>query len=263
MPTRDTSWPHGTPCWVDLGVDDVGTGRLFYEGLFGWSMQDGPPEAGGYIMCLLDGRPVAGLGPKMGQGQPTVWTTYLAVDSVDEVCARVASAGGQILAPAMDVMDVGRMAIVTDPGGAAFGLWQAGTHNGVAVFNEPGALIWSENMSRDWSANKIFYAAVLGWDYNDMSADGFNYATFRVDGRDVGGIGELPADAPEEAPAAWVTYFAVDDTDEAVDSVVKLGGTVISPAADTPYGRMATVADNQGAVFAMMSAPAEGYEAQS
>jgi predicted enzyme related to lactoylglutathione lyase len=261
MPTRDSPWPHGTPCWVDLGLDDVGTGRLFYEGLFGWSMAEPPPEFGGYIMCLKDGRPAAGLGPKVSPDQPTQWITYIAVDSVDDVAARVSAAGGQVLAPPMDVMDAGRVALAADPAGALFGIWQAGTHNGAGVYNEPGSLIWSENFSSDWGPNKIFYAAVFGWEYNDMSGPGFNYATFRVDGRDVGGIGELPEDGPAEPSAYWNTYFAVDDTDAATDQVVRLGGDVLRPPSDSPYGRMSSVSDSQGARFSMMSAPAEGYEA--
>jgi predicted enzyme related to lactoylglutathione lyase len=261
MVTRDTPWPNGTPCWVDLGVDDPDAGRLFYEGLFGWQIEAGPPEAGGYMMCLKNGRPAAGLGPKMSPDQPSFWTTYLAADDLDDVVGKVRANGGQVLMEPMDVMGVGRMAIAVDPGGAVFGVWQALTHHGAAVVNEPGAVIWNENMSRAWQADKDFYAAVFGWEYGEMSADGFKYATFKVSGADVGGIGELAPDSPADMPASWTTYFAVESTDESVDELVKLGGNVIRPAWDTPFGRMAVVSDNQGAVFALMSAPAEGYEA--
>ena len=263
MVTRDTAWPAGTPCWVDLGVDDLDAARLFYEGLFGWTMEPGPPEAGGYIMCLKDGRPVAGVGPKMTAEQPSMWTTYLAVEDAADTVAKIKANGGRVFMEPMDVMDVGVMAIAQDPGGAVFGIWQARAHTGAGIANEPGSFIWNENMSRAWTENKAFYKAGFGWEYGDMSDGGFNYATFKVAGVDVGGIGELGSDMPAEVPANWTTYFAVDNTDESVDQLIKLGGNVIRPAWDTPFGRMASVSDDQGSAFCLMSAPAEGYPSAS
>ena len=176
---------------------------------------------------------------------------------------KVVMAGGQLLAEPMDVMDVGRMAIAADPAGAAFGIWQARLHVGFGVANEAGSVIWNEHMSRDWQAAKDFYAAVFDWEYSDMSGDGFHYATFRVAGREVGGIGEAPPDTPADQPAGWMTYFAVTDTDLAADKIVELGGSTAGPPRDTPYGRMAVAADNQGAPFSVMSAPADGAAAEA
>ncbi len=89
MVTRDTAWPAGTPCWVDLGVDDIARASTFYTSLFGWDIQAGPPEAGGYAMCLKDDRAVAGIGPKQGPpGTPAAWTTYLASDDRTRRSAR-------------------------------------------------------------------------------------------------------------------------------------------------------------------------------
>ncbi len=258
MVTRDTAWPGGTPCWVDLGVEDIDKAMSFYGGVFGWDIQPGPQEAGGYAMCLLGGRPVAGIGPKMGPAEmPSTWTTYLAADSLDDVAAQVKASGGQLLMGPMDVLDVGRMAIAADPAGAAFGLWQARAHTGVGIANEPGSLCWNENMSRDFEGNKAFYRAVFGYDYDDMSGDGFSYATLKVGGDIVGGIGGLPADIPAEVPAHWSTYFAVADTDAAVDTVTGRGGNVVRPAWDSPYGRMATVSDDQGATFSVIGITAD------
>ena len=255
MVTRDTAWAAGTPCWVDLGVTDVAKAKAFYGGLFGWDIQEGPPESGGYCMCEIGGRPVAGLGPQMGPaGAPSAWTTYLATDDADATAARITAAGGQLMMPPFDVMDVGRMAVAVDPGGAPFGIWQAKAHTGARLANEPGTLIWNENLSREFEANKAFYGAVFGYSFGDMSADGFSYATLDLDGQTVGGIGAISADQPAATPANWGTYFAVADTDAAVARVTELGGSVIAPAWDSPYGRMAVVSDDQGAVFALMSA---------
>jgi uncharacterized protein len=257
MVTRDTAWPAGTPCWVDLGAGDTAQAAAFYSGVFGWTVQPGMPEAGNYSMCEVGGQAVAGIGQKMSAEMPTVWTTYLASDDVDATVERVRAAGGQVVMEPMDVMEAGRMAIATDPGGAAFGIWQSGLHTGAGRANEPGSLIWNENMSRDFEANKAFYQAVFGYEYGDMSTGDFRYATLDLDGRPAGGIGELGASVPAEHPAHWSAYFGVQDTDATVAKVTELGGRVIQPAWDSPYGRMAVLADDQGAVFSVMSVASE------
>jgi uncharacterized protein len=251
---RDTAWPEGTPCWVDLGVSDIPLAIGFYSGTFGWEVQPGGPEVGGYSMAYNDGRAVAGIGPKMGPADtPTLWTMYLAADDADATAAKIKGAGGELLMEPMDVMDVGRMAIAADITGAAFGIWQARTHIGVGLANAPGALTWNEHFSRDFEGAKAFYAAVFGYEYGDMSGDGFTYATLLLGGHEVGGIGAYPADIPADQPAAWSTYFGTVDTDSEVAAVTNNGGTVVRPAADSPYGRIAVVTDNQGAVFSLIS----------
>lgn len=256
MVTRDTPWPAGTPCWVDLGVSDVPKAIAFYSAQFGWDIQVGPPEAGGYAIAHLEGKTAAGIGPKMSAPDaPNAWTTYLASEDVDATAARIKSAGGQLLMDPMDVMDVGRMAVGMDTTGAVFGIWQARAHTGVGIANVPGALTWNEQMSRDFEGAKAFYAAVFGYEFGDMSGDGFSYATLLLEGREVGGIGGYPPEVPSEIPASWTSYFAAADTDAAVATAVKNGGSVVRQPEDSPYGRMGTVADSQGAVFALISMP--------
>jgi uncharacterized protein len=254
--TRDTAWPEGTPCWVDLGVDDIARASAFYAGLFGWDIQAGPAEAGGYTMCLRNGRPVAGIGPKQGPpGAPPVWTTYLAADNADETAAKISKAGGQVFMDPFDVMDVGRMTVAADPGGAVFGVWQARAHIGVGLANEPGTLCWNENHTRDFDQATAFYQAVFGYDLGNIEGAGIRYATLKLDGREVGGIMELDASGPAGVPSHWETYFAVAGTDAAVTAVRAAGGTVTRPAWDTPYGRMAIVTDDQGAEFSVITQP--------
>ena len=258
MVTRDTAWADGTPCWVDLSVADTAKASAFYVALFGWEVRPGPPEAGGYAVCRKDGRRVAGIGPNMSPpGSPSGWTTYLAASDAAKTVTKIKAAGGQVVMGPMDVMDLGRMAIAADPGGARFGLWQAGVHTGVELANEPGSLSWNENLSRDLDGNKSFYQAVFGYEYGDIGDAGFRYSTLKIDGTEVGGIGELDASAPAEVPAHWSVYFAVADTDAAVATVAALGGVTLRPAWDTPYGRMAVVADDHGASFSLISAPAD------
>jgi hypothetical protein len=258
MVTRDTAWGDGTPCWVDLGVADIAKAGAFYAALFGWEVQLGPPEAGGYSLCLKDGRQVAGIGPAMGpDGAPSAWTTYLAASNADETAGKIKASGGQVLVEPMDVMDQGRMAMAADPGGAVFGLWQARQHTGVRLANEPGSLTWNENLSRDFDGNKAFYQAVFGFEYGDIGDTRFRYATLKAGGSEVGGIGELDSGLPAEVQAHWSVYFAVEDTDAAVATASGLGGATVRPAWDSPYGRIAVVADDHGAVFSLISAPTD------
>jgi uncharacterized protein len=253
---RDSRWPAGTPCWVDVSVDDVPKAIAFYQALFGWDIQAGGPEAGGHAIAHSRDRIVAGIGPKFGPPEaPPAWTTYLAADDADAVADKIKAAGGQIVQGPMDVMEEGRMAIAFDTTGAVFGLWQGGKTTGIGLANETGSLTWNEHVSWDFGAGKAFYRAVFGYQYQDVSEDGFRYAMLMVDGREVGGIGQYAAETPAGTPAAWSTYFAVDSTDAAVATVVELGGSVVREIRDSPYGRIGVVTDNQGAVFSLITNP--------
>ena len=252
--TRDTAWPDGTPCWVDLGVNDIARASAFYAGLFGWDIQPGRAEAGGYTMCWLNGRPVAGIGPERDRrAHRRCGPRYLAADNADETAAKTTKAGGQLFMDPFNVMDVGRMVVAADPGGAVFGIWQARAHTGVGLANEPGTLCWNENHTRDFDRNKAFYQAVFGYELGDIGGADIRYATLKLGGREVGGIMELDASGPTGVPAHWETYFAVSGTDAAVAAVAGSGGSVIRPPWDTPYGRMAIVTDDQGAEFSVIT----------
>jgi hypothetical protein len=181
-----------------------------------------------------------------------VWNTYLATDDADATSAAVEKAGGTVMAPAMDVMEFGRMAFAQVPGGGVFGYWQSGVHTGVDVANEPNTLTWNEFMTRDYDAAKKFYADVFGFTYTEMGDGGFQYATIEVGGNTVGGIGVLPHSVPAHLPPHWRAYFAVDDADAAAAKVTSLGGSILRPAEDTPYGRQVDVADPQGAMFSII-----------
>lgn len=251
MVTRDTAWLPGTPCWSEVAVDSVKKAAAFYGSLFGWDADiSEDPQFGGYASFTKDGRRVAGASPTQAPGQPQVWTTYLASDDVEQTAAKIKAAGGQVLMDPIDVGDLGRMIVAVDPTGAAFGVWQAGTHAGFQLANEPGSVAWNENLSADWEGNKKFYNEVFGYEFGDMSSDEFSYATLDLNGAPVGGIGTL---LMPDMPANWTTYFRVPDTDASVAEAVELGGKVVREAFDTPQGRIAMLADDQGAMFAIIS----------
>lgn len=243
-----TSYEPGTPSWVDLGSPDIPASVAFYGSLFGWEAEDQGPEGGGYQMFKLRGQYVAGLGPAMNEGPP-YWTTYITVAEVDETLRVVEKEGGTVLMPAMDVLDVGRMAIVMDPTGAAFAVWQANRHPGAGLVNEPGTLCWNELSTRDVGRAREFYTAVFGWE----AAGNEEYTELKLGGRSVAGMMAMAAEMPAEVPAHWLVYFAVDDCDAAVERVLAGGGATVTPTMEVSVGRFAVVTDPQGAVFSVIA----------
>lgn len=257
MPTRDEAWPHGTPNWVDMASDDPQKAAEFYRELFGWQIDPPADDTQGYMIAVKDGRPVAGLGPKPTPEMPSNWATYIATDDADATAEAIKTAGGSLH---MDPFDVeteqgkhGRMFFASATDGSTFGVWQAADHIGAGVVNEPSSLSWNELHSRDLDQAKGFYGQVFGYDYDDMSSDELTYNIFKrsSDGEGVGGMGTADM-LPEGVPSVWLTWFAAQSCDDSAKKVEELGGQVIMPPNDTPFGRMAVVTGAQGETFGLV-----------
>jgi uncharacterized protein len=247
MPTRDTAWPAGTPCWIDYGAADIDAAKTFYADVLGWTYAGGEPEYGGYLTCQAQGHSAAGMAPQQDPADPPRWTTYFATDDADASAASITQAGGTVVAAPMDVGPLGRMAIALDPQANPFGLWQAREHTGVEIYNEPGGLVWNEAAVEDGAAAKAFYAAVFGFTFSEVEGAG-GYATFATDGGPLGGLGGHQPGSPK----GWTTCFSVSSTDAAATAVEQGGGKVTMAAMDTPFGRFAVVEDPWGAPFSVM-----------
>jgi len=246
--TEMTAYEPGTPSWVDIGVPDIPAAAAFYSGLFGWETEDQGEEAGHYTMCLLRGKPVAAIGPAMNPGPPA-WMTYITVANVDESSAAITEAGGTVVAPPMDVMDAGRMAVVSDPTGAFFSIWQAGRSIGAEIVNEPGTMCWNELSTRDVDASLAFYETVFGLTAQRSP----EYNEFKLGDRVVGGCMPMPEMMPAEVPAHWLPYFAVEDTDAAIAKAESLGAAIVAgPMEAGEVGRFCVLSDPMGAVFAVI-----------
>jgi predicted enzyme related to lactoylglutathione lyase len=256
MPTRDTPFTPGTPCWVDLTSSDIDATKTFYGGLFGWAFEEGRPEFGGYTTATSDGHRVAGLMPRMPEMQgPDVWTTYIATADAAATAQAITDNGGQAIAPPMEVADIGTMAVAVDPAGGLLGVWQPGSHTGFGKYNEPGSVSWAEHHSKDFAASTPFYETVFGWtmDKSTGDTDDFRYYVAQVDGEGVAGLMDSASFLPAEAPSHWAVYFSVADADEAAGKVTELGGTVLRGPEDTPFGRMADAVDSAGVPFKLHS----------
>lgn len=252
-----TEHPPGTPSWVDLATSDADGAEAFYTRLFGWTAEDLGEDAGHYRMLRKAGRDVAALytvGPEQG---PPRWNTYVSVEDVDAAVSRVDSAGGMVIMAPFDVLapgdgdvprNIGRMAVVSDPGGAVVALWEPRGHPGAGLVNEPGALCWNELITRNRERAAAFYAAVLGWSSRTSQMGPMTYTEFTSGERAVAGMMEMVGVIPQ-----WQVYFAVDDADATIAQATGLGASVLQPAMDLPdLGRFATLADPQGAPFSVV-----------
>ncbi|MEU2084948.1 VOC family protein [Streptomyces albus] len=251
----------GAPAWASLMVHELEVGMEFYRGLFGWEFQSGPRQLGPYVRAVVGGHEVAGLGKKApGRGLPVAWLPYLASDDADETAAGVRSYGGTVAVGPLDAESAGRMAIVADPHGAPFGLWQDAHLPGLG--NAPrgtlGAPVWFELVTRETHSVVKFYQAVFGYKADAVEAPGTDYLTLYADGRPVAGIHGVGESLPRDRGPHWRTYFAVEDPDVVAGRATELGGQVVRGPDDSPYGRLATLADPEGAHFSVIrpAAPA-------
>ncbi len=274
MPERDGYIP-GVPCWVDTSQADPEAAAAFYSELFGWELEDvmPPDSAGKYLIARIRGGDVAAVG-SIPEGAPpaAMWNTYVWVESADETAARVRDSGGSVVMEPFDVMDAGRMAVLADPEGAVFCVWQAKEHKGARIVNEHGSLNFNVLNTRDAERAKSFYGAVFGWQTLELDG-GFQAWTLPGYGdhleRDnpglrkgiaemgvtedfadvVASIVPIADDQPADVPAHWGVTFAVDDADAIAETATRLGGNVVVPPFDAPWVRMTVIADPQGAVF--------------
>ncbi len=261
MPTR-TAYQHGTPSWVDLSTTDREGARAFYGDLFGWTGEpEKDPRAFGYMVFMLGEHAVAGCMQMVDDMPGPCWGTYVTVENVDDTVTTARESGGVICMEGCDVLEAGRMAVITDPTGAVFSIWQPGDHIGAEIVNEHGAFCWSELTTRDTEAAKQFYGKIFSWgavQVGDPDANPpYDYHGWTLGGSTdfsdmVGGMIRMDENWPAEIPPHWMTYFAVDDCDASAAKVTELGGTVCVPPTNIPPGRFSVVQDPQGATFTII-----------
>ncbi|MGE2714022.1 VOC family protein [Mycolicibacterium litorale] len=254
MPVRAAA-PLGAPIWIDLSTSDMDRAQRFYAEVFGWTFTSSGPEYGGYVTAAKDGHVVAGLMPKHPDYDgPDGWITYLHTADIDATVAAATAAGGTNCGGVMDIPAKGRMALLTDPADGFVGLWQPGGHRGFEVVDEHGAPAYHQLTTRDFGAALDFYRQVFGWQYETVSdTDEFRYATAMFDGAALVGVMDGGQFLGAGTPSDWCVFLGSDDVDKTIALIVDHGGSVVRPAEDTPYGRLAAVADPTGAGFNLTS----------
>ena len=256
----------GIPSWADLSTTDDSGAVSFYGSLFGWT--DDPQEMGPdsfYHLQRLDKQSVVGIykqgEEEKAQNIPSHWNAYFTVENADETAQKAKDAGGTVLLEACDVFDAGRMAVIQDPQGAVFSVWQPNKHIGAELVQEPGAIMWVELMAKDTKGAAEFYVKVLGVETGQMAGP-VPYTMIKVGGNDVAGMMNISDMGPEAAnvPPNWSIYFGTTDADSTVENARSLGATVVVPPNDIPgIGRFSVLQDPQGAVFSVFQ-PAQSND---
>ncbi|MDQ6727001.1 MAG: VOC family protein [Actinomycetota bacterium] len=244
-----TGYTPGTFCWTDLSTVDAMGAKAFYAGLFGWEAVDVARQpAGTYTWLRLDGRDVCALFQRSGD-QPPAWLSYVSVDDADGAAARAREAGATVVVEPFDVMTSGRMAVLCDPTGAYFAVWQAADNIGASLVNDTGCLCLNQLNTTHPDLAARFYAEVFGWRIESVGTDAQPYwGIFNGDGLN-GGMMPLPEGAG--ASSHWMVYFTATDVDTSVATIEELGGRILVAPMPIPSGRIAVAMDPQGAAFAL------------
>jgi len=246
----------GTFCWVELGTTNASAVKDFYKQLFGWEYHDNEVAPNmTYTMIKLNGKDVGGLyqmsSEMLAQGIPPHWLSYVSVANADDAVAQAKAAGATVMNGPFDVMTAGRMAVIKDPTGSVFAVWQPKEHAGAGVHGEHGAFCWNELGTTDTQKALDFYTTLFGWGTEKFPGP-MDYTIFKNGDRGIGGMYKItPQMGP--VPPHWLVYFAVNDCDAIVQKVTQLGGGVMKPAEDIPgIGRFAILRDPTFAVFAII-----------
>ncbi len=255
MTGRTTTWADGAPCWLHLSVPDLERACAFYESVIGWTFADTGPDISGYrVWCQVGGRFVAALGLMQSAAQHVAWLVYLASHDAQRTAELIVANRGEIAVSSRDVPRVGRIVVAADITGGAFGVFQATERIGTEVLDEPGAFVWTDARLRDVPEGRRFYGAVFAYSYRPIPQVPIGeYAIFGPDDRPWGGMGGLMG-APSGVPSHWLPYFSVANVDAAVARAGLSGGGMRRSPEDTPFGRIAVLADPFGAPFGLVGA---------
>lgn len=246
----------GQPVWIDYTCHDFESTTKFYTEIFGWKFEDQGPDFGHYNMITKEGAAVGGAMRAVNMDGtpnpmiPAMWTTYLHTNDIANTYAAALTAGAAPIAEPMSVGPLGQMAVITDPTGAGVGMWQPGEFTGFDTPLTPGTPVWFELMTLNYPVAQEFYRTVFSFDI--VAMEGFPYSTHGTEKNAVAGI----CDASEWTQVSfWRDYINVEDTDATATRVAELGGKVLAGPEDSPYGRIATVTDPEGATFQLQQNP--------
>jgi predicted enzyme related to lactoylglutathione lyase len=240
----------GTFSWVELATTDPAAAKTFYTSLFGWEAEDVPLPGGdgAYTFLRKNGLEVAAVHGHLQEDVPPNWTSYVTVADADAAAEKARELGGTPLAGPFDVPGAGRMAVLQDPQGAVFAVWQPKESIGARLVNDPGAMSLNQLNASSPQVAQDFYSGLFGWRFDSVMEEPPYWGIYNGD-RLNGGMMPLPEGDP--SPSHWLAYFSVEDLDGAASRIGELGGRVIIAPMPIPSGRILVARDSQGAYFAL------------
>jgi predicted enzyme related to lactoylglutathione lyase len=246
---------HGRFLWYQLNTSDLQGAQDFYTAIVGWGTERWEGPDGPYTMWTADGEAIGGLYPLPDDAEaPPHWLAYVGVDDVDSSLDRALRMGAHALVPAEDMAEVGRMAVIADPQGAAIALFTP-VGEPPAQGSGPGHFGWHELAADDAAAALDFYTHLFGWEQGsefDMG-DGWIYHMLRRPGDPSDSIAIFRR-PPEMQSSAWLYYVETRDADSTAEAAVRNGGAILNGPMEVPGGdRIAQCTDPQGGAFAIMS----------
>ncbi|MEV5243129.1 VOC family protein [Streptomyces cinnamoneus] len=247
--------PEGMPCWADAMFTDLEDAKRFYGDVLGWTFGESASEYGNYTQAYCDGKAVAAIVPPMpGQEGETrsAWCLYLASPDVAATAGAIRDHGGTLLMDPLQVGDFGSMLLARDPGGVAFGVWQAGRHEGFELRGVPGAYCWAEVFTRHPAKADAFFPAVFPYTVRRMEDDAVDFKLFALGDDTALGRMAMTDEFPDDIPPYVNVYFGVGDCDAAVAKATERGGTLRFGPMDSPFGRFAALTDSQEAAFSVI-----------
>jgi predicted enzyme related to lactoylglutathione lyase len=246
----------GLFCWADLATTDANLSKTFYAELFHWDVEEMPTPQGNYYLFKKGENAVCAMyeldADKKAQNIPAHWMSYISVDIVDVTVSGAKNLGATILVEPLDVMHVGRMAVIQDPEGAVVALWQS-KEDGPVAYKENKTIGWNELYVKDTNRAKEFYEDLLIWEPSvGKTDDGMDYTEFHLGPEAVGGMLEIQEEWGE-IPPHWALYFQVANLQEKMKTVEDLGGSVVTEVMNAEnVGNFVVIQDPQGAHFLMI-----------
>jgi uncharacterized protein len=247
-----TSYAPGTFSYAELATTDSAGAKEFYSKLFGWEPDDIPVGEGmTYTVLRVRGKVVGAL-YESEQAPHPAWLSYVTVAEADAAAARAKELDANVITEPFDVMQAGRMAVLQDPAGGVFAVWQAKDSIGAELVNDPGSLTMNQLNTTDAGAAERFYTELFGWRFEQIGTpDREFWSIYNGDGLNGGMMKLDDQQAHAGVPSHWLAYFTSNDLDASVTRIAELGGNVIVPPTEIPAGRLAVAQDPQGATFAL------------
>ncbi|RKY18423.1 MAG: VOC family protein [Planctomycetota bacterium] len=261
--TSASTYTPGQFTWNELGTSDLAAAKTFYSKLFGWRLTDeAMGDMGVYTLIWIGEQHIGGMYEQKGpqfEGVPPNWMGYVSVEGADAAAAKASELGGTVCMPPMDIPDVGRMAVLQDPGGATFAVFQELPDKCSSPLPDiAGTFCWNELATRDADAAKAFYNGLFAWEHTGKKMDqcDVEYTQFASSSEPRAGMVPMLGEMWGDTPPHWMTYIRVDDTEAVAKQATELGANICVPPTETPDGTFAVITDPTGAVFSIKSKPA-------